>query len=494
MHRFLAFDLGAESGRAATGTLAEGRLSLEEILRFPNEPVKIHNTVHWDVLALFHNILKALKICRERFGNSLEGIGIDTWAVDFGLIAADGTLLQNPVTYRDHRTEGLEGEMLARIPAPELYKRTGIPFSAMQTLGQLYSLRSKHSPVLSSAASLLLMPDLLGYFLSGAKCCERSAAIMTQLYEASSRNWSEEIFRRFDLPFSIMPTLVDSGTVIGELADCVAAETGLQHAWVIAPCTHDTSSAVAGVPGVGDNWAFLSSGTWSVLGALTQQTVNSPAAFSAGFASELTVGSFFLCRNLWGLWLLQQARRVWQAEGHTYSYQELSQLAEQLPAAGPLIDPSHECFFAPENMLRAIHEYCRRSGQPPPEGPGEVTRCILDSLALAYRQALDQLSGMMGKQFGILHNVGGGSLNSFLCQSTANATRTLVKAGPVEATVAGNVLTQALARGYLASPGEIREVVHRSNEMVEYEPKDAGTWEDRYGRYLQIAEATKNSR
>ena len=242
-----------------------------------------------------------------------------------------------------------------------------------------------------------------------------------------------------------------------------------------------------------DNWAFLSSGTWSVLGALTPQMVKTPAAFSAGFANELTLGSFFFCRNFGaGLWLLQQARRAWQAEGRTYSYQELIQFAEQLPASGPLIDPSHASFFAPDNMLLAIREYCRQSGQPQPEGPGEMTRCIMDSLALAFRQALDQLSGMMGKQFDILHIVGGGSLNSLLCQSTANATRTPVRAGPVEATVAGNVLAQALACGYLASPREIREVIHRSSTMVEYEPKDAGIWEDRYARYLQITEAAKS--
>jgi rhamnulokinase len=491
-HTFLAFDLGAESGRAAVGTLADGRLALDEILRFPNEPVKIRDTVYWDVLALFHNMLKALRICGDRFGDTLEGIGIDTWAVDFGLVAADGTLLQNPVHYRDRRTEGLEGDLMRRIPPPQLYQRTGLPLAAMQTLGQLFSLRLKKSPILASAASLLLVPDLLGYFLSGVKRCERSAAMMTQLYEAPTRNWSKEIFNRFDLPLSIMPTLVDSGTVIGGLADSVAADTGLKDALVIAPCTHDTSSAVAGVPGGGGNWAFLSQGTWSVLGALTPQMVTSPAAFSAGFANELTLGSYFLCRNMCGLWLLQQARRAWQAEGHTYSFSELCQLAEGVPPVGPVIDPSHACFFAPDNTVAAIREYCHRSGQPQPEGPGEVTRCILDSLALSSRQALDQLSGMMGKAFDILHIVGGGALNSLLCQSTANATRTLVRVGPAEATLAGNVLTQAVARGCLASPKESREVIHRSTNMMEYEPKGAGIWEDRYSRYLQITEAAKS--
>jgi sugar (pentulose or hexulose) kinase len=314
--------------------------------------------------------------------------------------------------------------------------------------------------------------------------------MMTQLYEAPSGKWSEEIFHLFDLPISLMPPLVDAGSVVGELSGSVAADTGLKRALVIAPCTHDTSSAVAGVPGSGDNWAFLSSGTWSVLGALAPQLINSPAAFSAGFANELTLGSFFFARNFGaGLWLLQQTRRAWQEKCKTYSYEELTQLAERRPAAGPLIDPSHPCFFAPDNMLLAIRDYCRQTGQSPPEEAGEVTRCILDSLALAHRQALDQLSSILGKHFDVLYIVGGGCMNSLLCQGTANATHTPVQAGPVEATVAGNILTQALGRGYLTSPDEIREVIRRSTAMAEYEPKDAGIWEDRYAKYLQMIEA-----
>ncbi len=490
--RFLAIDLGAESGRAAVGTLAEGRLSLEEIHRFANEPVKADNTIYWDVLALYNNVLKALKIYSARFGDSVEGIGIDTWGVDFGLLAADGTLLQNPVHYRDRRTEGLDEEMARRIPAAELYERTGLPFATMQTVGQLFSLRSKKSPLLASAASLLLMPDLLGYFLTGEKRCERSAAMMTQLYEAPSGAWSEEIFRHFDLPISIMPPLVDSGTVLGELTGSVAMDSGLKHALVIAPCTHDTSSAVAGVPGKGDHWAFLSSGTWSVLGALTSRMINTPAAFSAGFANELTLGSFFFCRNFGaGLWLLQQSRRAWQAQGANYSYHELGQLALQLPVSASLIDPSHACFFAPDDMLLAIRSYCRQTGQPEPGEPGEVTRCILDSLALAYRQALDQLSVMVGKHFDVMYVVGGGSSNALLCQSTANATGISIQAGPAEATMAGNVLTQAVARGYLASPGEVREVIHRSSALAQYEPRDSAIWEDCYARYLRVVETAK---
>jgi rhamnulokinase len=491
-HRFLAVDLGAESGRVAVGILDGGRLSLEEIHRFANEPVKVCDTIYWDVLALYNNILKALRIYSERFGDSVEGIGIDTWAIDFGLLAANGTLLQNPVHYRDRRTEGLEEELTRRISAPKLYERTGLQFFPMQTVGQLFSLRLKSGPILDCAATLLTMPSLLGYFLTGVKCCERSAAMMTQLYDPLARSWSEDIFRLFDLPLSLMPPLVDAGTEVGELSASIKAETGLRCARVIVPCTHDTSSAVAGVPGRGESWAFLSSGTWSVLGALTPRMINPPAAFSAGFANELTFGSFFLARNIGaGLWLLQQARRAWSGMGKSYSYEELTQLAKRAPAAGPLIDPSHPCFFAPDDMLLAIRDYCLQTNQPPPDGVAQVTRCILESLPLVYRQALDQLSSILGKRFDVLHVVGGGCKNSLLCQGTANATRIPVQAGPVEATVAANVLTQAVARAYLTSPDEIREVIRRSTKMEEYEPTDAGFWEDRYAKYLQLAGTNK---
>jgi len=485
-HRYLAFDLGAEGGRAIVGTLEGGRLSLEEIHRFTNEPVEVCGTLHWDLLNLYHSMLKGLEAYSGRYGASVDGIGIDTWGVDFGLLAADGSLLQNPVHYRDRRTDGVLELINARIPPEELFRLTGMHSSPIQTLCQLVSLQQKQSPILASAATLLMMPDLLAYFLTGQKRCERTDAITTQLYDPRRGNWHEATFREFDLPRGMMPELIDPGTVLGELGGAVGRQTGLKDAPVIAPCAHDTASAVAAVPGRGHDWAFLSSGTWSILGALTDGMVTSGDAFAAGMCSELTLGSFFLCRNIMGLWLLQQARDTWRQSGKSYSYDELAKLAEHASDRGPIIHPDHSSFLAPVDMVQAICDYCADTDQRPPGGPAETTRCILESLALCYRHGLELLGGILSRPLNSLHVVGGGSRNGLLCQLTADATGIRVLAGPTEATAAGNVLVQALARGHLGSPEEIREVVSESFDLQEYVPRHDERWEDRYGEYLRL--------
>jgi rhamnulokinase len=487
-HRFLAFDLGAESGRAVVGTLTEGKLSLEEIHRFPNEPVELLGTLYWDALSLHKEILKGMKIYSGRFGGSVDGIGIDSWVVDFGLLARDGTLLGNPVHYRDPRTEGMVEKISERMSPEKMFELTGMPASPILTLCQLYSLRLRQSTVLESASTLLMMPNLFAYFLTGDKRCERTAVITTQLYDPRGGLWHKEIFTTFGLPISIMPDLVDPGTVQGDLNESVKRETGLTEAPVVAPCTHDTASAVAAVPGKGDDWAFLSSGTWSVLGSLTEEVVTSPEAFRAGMANELTLKSFFLCRNIVGLWLLQQARATWQRSVKEYSYTDIVRLSEEAPEGGPLIYPDDESFLAPADMIAAIGNYCKGTGQKPPHGPAETARCIIESLALCYRHSLEKLSEILGRRFGVLHIVGGGTLNTLLCRFTADATGLPVLAGPVEATVAGNVLVQALSRGFLTSPQEIRDIVRRSFDLVEYEPRDTTKWEDRYGQYMRLVE------
>ncbi len=486
--RFLAVDLGAESGRIVVGTLHEGRLSLEEIHRFQNEPVEVCGTLHWDVLDLYKNVLKGLREYARRFGDSAEGVGIDTWAVDFGLLARDGSLLQNPVCYRDHRTDGMPEFIRSRMPEKELYARVGIFLLPIYTLCQMASLRQGNSPILDEAETFLMMPDLLAYFLSGRMACERTNAISTQLYDPRAGAWHPEVFETFDLPMGIMPDLVDPGTVLGPLRESVGADTGLRRADVIAPCTHDTGSAVAAVPGGGGDWAFLSSGTWSIIGSLTDDVVTGEDALDAGLCNELTLGSFFLCQNIMGLWLLQQARAAWERGGSAYSYPELAELAEGAPRGGPIVASNDEGFMAPDDMLQAIRDYCRRTGQPEPEGPAQVTRCILESLALCYRHALDRMAGILGRSYRTLHVVGGGSQNTLLCRFTASATGLAVVSGPVEATVAGNVLVQAYAKGCLGSPDEIREVVRASSDLVEYAPRDSAYWDDRYGEYLELLE------
>jgi rhamnulokinase len=377
---------------------------------------------------------------------------------------------------------------LARMSAEELYRHTGLTVLPIHTLFQLLSLRLSGSPALEAAARLLMMPDLLGYFLTGVPCGERTDAITTQLYDPRGGAWSRVVFDAFDLSLSIMPDLVDPGTVLGELRESVQRLTGLSRAVVVAVCHHDTGSAVAAVPAEGSDWAFISSGTWSVLGTLSDEVVTSAEALAARVCNELTLGSLFLCRNIMGLWLLQQARASWQRDGQAYSYEELVRLAEQAPEGGPVIYPDDLSFLAPPDMPQALRDYCVRTGQTPPDGPAAMTRCILESLALSYREGLERLAALRGRPFQALHVVGGGSQNSLLCQFTADATGLPVLAGPVEATVAGNVLVQALAQGELGSPAEVREVVRRSFDLVEYAPRRSEDWEARYAKYRELAD------
>ena len=335
LHRYLAFDLGAESGRAVVGTYQDGHLELEEISRFPNEPVPVHDTLYWDVLALHNNVLKGMAAYTGRYGDAVDGVGIDTWGVDFGLLSKRGELLQNPVHYRDRRTQTMLHEAHSRIAPEELFRCTGMALLPINTSLQLLSLRVNQNPVLDHAAILLMMPDLLAYFLTGRKCCERTNAVTTQLYDPRGGRWNEEVVRKLDLPLSVLPELVNPGTILGELLDSIAKPLRLKRALVIAPCTHDTASAVAAVPADGADWAFLSSGTWSVVGALTPEVITSPEAYAAGLLNELTLESYFLCRNTMGLWLLQQARAGWQRAGKAYSYEDLVKLAEQASPGGP---------------------------------------------------------------------------------------------------------------------------------------------------------------
>lgn len=484
--RFLAFDLGAESGRAFTGTLADGRLSLEEIYRFPNEPVEMNGTLYWDILALYQQVLKGMREYTRRYGAAVDGIGIDTWGVDFGLLARDGSLLQNPVHHRDHRTDGMLDALVRRVPAEDAFACTGVSPAVVTSSCQLFAMRMLDSPVLDAASRLLMLPDLLAYFLTGHACCERSNAISTQLYDPQHGEWSAEMLRRLGLPLALMPPLIDPGSVVGELREEVKQQTGLLQGTVIAPCTHDTPSAIAATPGSGEEWAFISCGTWSVLGALTTTALTSTQVLHGGFANGITLQSSYLYRNIIGLWLLQQARAAWERQGMAYTYNELIALAAASPTDGPLLDPTDSAFLAPRDMLQAIRTFCLHSGQHPPEEVGEVVRCILESLALSYRQGIEQLAQMLARRFTVIHLVGGGARNALLCQLTADATGLPVFAGPVEATVAGNLLTQAYATGDLSSAAAIRQTVRRSSEIIEYTPENTAHEEARYTAYQEL--------
>ena len=488
---FLAFDLGAESGRAFAAVLGDGRLGFEEILRFPNAPVEVEGTIYWDVPYLYENLLRGMREYRRLHGPTVDGIGIDTWAVDFGLLGREGQLIDNPVAYRDARTRGMAAEAAKRMPLDVLYSHAGIMPLEIYTVFQMLALRLSESPLLEAAETFLMMPDLLANLLCGVQVCERTNAITTSLYDPHAGQWSDEVFDALDLPRGIMPELVDPGAVLCEVTDEIKAVTGLEQAPVIAPCTHDTGSAVAAVPARGDDWAFLSSGTWSIVGMLTDRPITTRAAYDAGLCNESTLGGFFLCRNITGLWLLQQARACSEREGRACSYAELVKMADEAPAGGPVVHPDDPAFLAPEDMVGAIGKFCERTEQNPPEDIAGVARCILESLALSHRRAVETIAEVVGRRPRVLHIVGGGSRNAVLCQMTANATGLPVVAGPNEATVIGNVLLQAYARGYLSSEEEIREVVRNSTELVEYEPRPGGVWDERYGLYLRVLEEGK---
>lgn len=483
---YLAIDLGAESGRAVIGSIDEGKLMVEEIHRFPNAPVTICGTLYWDILNIYANIIESLNRYQQRFGDSVNGIGIDSWAVDFGLIDRYGNLLQNPVCYRDSRTEGMFERVEKSLSKREVFDITGIGLIPIYTLCQLKSLRIHQPELLKSAEKLLLIPDLLNYFLCGSVGCEQTNAITTQLYDPRQGTWSHKIFDLMDFPYSIMADINAPGTYLGELRDSIKVQTGLRNAPVVSVCSHDTGSAVAAVPAAVENYGFISSGTWSVVGMMTGELITTDEAFSANVCNELTAEGLFLCRNIMGLWLLQQARAAWRRKGISYSYDDLVHLAGEAPRSGPLVMVDDPTFLHPTDMVEAIRVFCQKTGQKSISSDAGFVCCILESLALAYRQALNQIHRITGRRSEILHIVGGGALNSVLCQYTANATGITVLAGPQDATATGNILVQALSRGDLKSIKEIHEVVRSSSRLVQYEPCDNKYWEDRIAYYNKI--------
>lgn len=482
----LGFDLGAESGRLVVGRLQNQRLSFEETFRFVVEPVAVSGMLYWNILDLYKRTLEGLGKYQGGHRQALAGIGIASWSNDFGLLAADGHLLGNPVHYRDHRTRGMVAKLQERITPDAIHRTTGMALAPTQAVCQLLAMRLQADVRLECARTFLMIPDLLTFFLTGERACEQTNVINTQLYSPHTGSWWKEMLEILELPNSIMPKVLPPGTEIGRLVGDAARETGLEDIPVYASCTHDTASAVAAVPGAGREWAFISSGTWSVVGTMVSQMI--PDACTLGLCNELTLEGTFLCRNIIGLWLLQRARRAFASLGQTYTYAELVTLATNESPGTAILNVDDPIFLGPEDMLKAIREFCHRHGQVVPKTPGSLTRCILESLALSYRHALEHIARLTGKSFETVHVVGGGSNNALLCQMTADATQTIVIAGPTEATAIGNLLTVAVGLGMLGNAADVREVVRTSCNLVEYTPSDVGYWADLYGRYLGILE------
>jgi rhamnulokinase len=471
MSRFLAIDLGAETGRAILGTLEGGRLTLEELHRFPNTPVRLLTGLYWDTLRLFHEIRQALSICGRERKLALDGIGIDTWGVDFGLLGSDGALVDDPRHYRDSRTNGMLEKTFAVVPRQEIFAETGIQFMPLNTLYQLHAMRLSGSPALNAATKLLFMPDLFNYWLTGEMRAEVSIASTSQFYNPVKKQWASGLFRRLDLPERILPELMLPGTRLGTLLPEIAESSGLSsNVPVYATACHDTASAVAAVPAEGDGWCYISSGTWSLMGVELDAPVINQQSLALNFTNEVGAGNKIrFLKNIAGLWLLQECRRAWTLAGHEHNYEELSKLAALAPSARELIDP--DAFPEPGRMPERIAEYCRARGWQAPDQPGGMTRLILDSLASTYRKVLNNLEALLSRPINRVHIVGGGSRNQLLNQLAANATGRTIIAGPAEATAAGNILVQAIGAGAVSGLSEARQIVERSFALETYQPE-----------------------
>jgi rhamnulokinase len=484
--KILAFDLGAESGRGVLGLFDGQRLGLEVVHRFPNGGVRTLDTMHWDVLRLYGEMLTTLRKCAAEHGG-IDCLGVDTWGVDFAVLGRGNTLLGNPRHYRDPHTETVMETAFARVPRLEIFRQTGIQFMRFNTLYQLLALQRDRSPLLELAEHLLFMPDLFHFFFTGVKVNELTDASTSQFYDPTARNWAFDLLRQFGLPAKILGTLVPPGRALGPLRPAVVTETGISPVPVIAPASHDTAAAVAAVPAQGQSWAYISSGTWSLMGVELPAPLINERVLDINFTNEGGVdGTTRFLKNIMGLWLVQECRRAWERAGKSYGYDELARLADAAPPFVSLVNPDDASFMLPPNMPAALADFCRRTGQPAPSEPGAVVRCALESLALRYRWVLERLEELHERRFEVIHVVGGGCQNTLLCQLTADACNRTVLAGPVEATAVGNVLTQAIGLGVIGSLGEAREVVRRSFEVQTYTPREPEKWQEPYGRFLRI--------
>lgn len=494
---FLAVDLGASSGRVLAGLFNGRRLQLEEVHRFENGAVDFAGSLQWNVLGLWSHILTGLRAARAKFGSRITSIGVDTWGVDFALIGRGDTLLGNPVSYRDRRTEGMMDRAIAQLGREKIFAQTGLQFMPINTLYQLMALKAQHSPWLDAAESFLMMPDLFHWLLTGVKANEVTNATTTQFFNPVRRGWAVELLDELQLPTNVLGNLVEPGTRLGKLRSSVAAETGLSNVDVVVPGTHDTASAVMAVPakstpGARPDWCYISSGTWSLIGVETPAPIMSDLCRQLTFTNEGGVGNTMrVLKNITGLWLVQECRRIWSQSGVEYSGDEFSweALNRLSAAATPLtsfIDPDDAAFQAPPDMPAAIREYCRRTDQTVPASEGAIVRTAVESLALKYRYTLGKLETLVGGRLETIHIVGGGTQNRQLCQAAADACQRRVVAGPIEATAVGNVMMQAIAAGAVADIAQAREVVRESFSVEEYMPRDAAAWDAAYERFTKL--------
>ena len=483
----LAFDFGAESGRAILARLNGGVLTTQEIRRFRNEPVEYGGSLHWDVARLWWEVREALASLEEM---ELAGIGVDAWGVDYALLGEKGELLQNPYHYRDARTAGVMEEVFRKVPKEEIYRATGIQFMPINTLYQLFAAARETPSLLKAARKLITIPDLFHYWLTGKAVCEFTNATTTQLVSPLTRTWARELMERLELPAHLWGEIVEPGTLLGKLLPGIARNSALGETAVIAPATHDTGSAVAAIS-AREGTAFLSSGTWSLLGTEVDQPVITSEALRLNFTNEGGVcGTTRLLKNVMGLWMLQRCHQIWSAQaGHSYEHSELMELAAREESFCCLVDPDHESFLRPADMSAAIDQFCARTHQPAPKTPAVYVRSILESLAFKYRVVLASLEKLTGKRVERIRVIGGGAKNGLLNQLTADATGRTVLAGPAEATALGNVAMQMLATGAVSSLKEVRGIIERSYPAEVFEPLDTEKWNRQAERFEHYCEA-----
>ncbi len=484
MGNVLAVDLGASGGRLIVGLYDGETIELKEVHRFNNGAIKVNGTLYWDILALTNEIYQGIKKAKEY---NFKSISIDTWGVDFGLIGKDGSLLENPIHYRDKRTEGMIEKAFTLIDKEEFYAETGIQFMALNTVFQLLSLKEKRSHLLDESTMFLFTPDLLNYFLTGEKFAEYTIASTSQLLDVNSGNWSEIVISKLGLPREIFPKIIKTGSKIGQFTKEICEDLEIDAINVIAGASHDTQSAMVAVPALNDDFLFISCGTWSLVGTELDKPIVNDKAYKYNITNEGAYGNkISFLKNVTGLWVLQQCRNYWNENGNNLDYGDLTELAVETVSKNIFIDTDHELFSQPGNMPSAIDKYCELTNQEKPNSIGEYVNCILESLALKYKQAIDEIKDCTTKEYKCLHLVGGGTKNAILCQYTSNACNIPVVAGPVEATALGNVVVQLIANKEISDIKEARKIITNLKEVKHYTPVLVNEWIEKFKTFKKI--------
>ena len=489
---YLAVDLGAESGRVMAGIWNGKKLRLEEVHRFATGGTMLGESLRWNVLRLWGEIESGLTIAGKKYGKQIVSVGADTWGVDFVLLNKQDEILGQPYHYRDARTRGALSRTFKKVPRAEIYAQTGLQFMELNSLYQLLAWQERSPAILEATDTLLFMPDFFHWAMCGAKRAEFTIASTSQFVDPLKRDWSLPLLKQLGLPTHFLPKIVQPGTTLGTFRKSLAERTGLTGVKVVAPPSHDTASAIAGVPTANTgkaNWAYISSGTWSLMGVEVKKAILTPRALELNMTNEGGIDrTYRLLKNIMGLWLVQQCKRSFDAAGKKYDYAQLAALAALAKPLRSVVNLNDPRFLNPPDMPKAIQDFCRETKQPVPKTPGELVRCAYESLALKYRETLASLEELTGEPVEVIHIVGGGSLSGLLNQFTADACQRLVVTGPVEATAMGNILTQIRADGELGSLGEMREIVRKSSGVERYKPRASAAWDDAAGLFSHLCE------